>query len=147
MVSAFKKYYEDLNYLRKMKESKEYNIYHYTKILANDMAFYRSKSRIEQKKEVVLDDYFLKSIAASMHDIIDRTDILVKNIQSLFNFVVSFNEMTYSLAQERALALFIMAFLKGNLEKLNEKDVKMQILDILNINPLKITDSYLAYII
>lgn len=111
------------------------------------MAFYRSKSRIEHKEEVVLDDYFLKSIAASMHDISDRTDILVKNIQSLFNFVLSFNEMTYSLAQERAFALFIMAYLKGDLEKLNEKDVKTQILDILNINPLKVTDTYLTYIL
>ena len=98
-MSVFKKYYEDLNYMRKMKESKEYNLYHYTKILVNDMAFYRSKSLIESKEEVVLDDYFLKSIAASMHDIVDRADILVKNLQSLFGFVVSFNEMTYSLAQ------------------------------------------------
>lgn len=63
------------------------------------MAFYRDKSRIDYKEVVMLDDYFLKSIAASMHHIVDTTDILVKNIQSLFAFVVSVNEMTYSLAQ------------------------------------------------
>lgn len=29
LVSVFKKYYEDLNYLRKMKDSKEYFVYHF----------------------------------------------------------------------------------------------------------------------
>jgi hypothetical protein len=94
-----------------MKDSKEYFNYFFEMTNACDMAFYRIRSSIEKEERIYLDEYYLKTLGISIQYILDRKDLITKSLKELFVFIVSFKEMTFSLAQERAFALFMMAYL------------------------------------
>jgi hypothetical protein len=57
---------------------------------------------------------------ASLRYIVDRKDLLAKGMKELFDYIINIKRMThtFSLAQERGFAAFVITFLQGKLENL-----------------------------
>lgn len=95
------------------------------------MGLYRLFSSINEKQIFFLDEYYLKTLGSNMQYILTRKDLIVRNMKELFNFVLPWKEMSCSLAQERAFAMFVMAYLEGDLMKLHKEEAVVKLLSVL----------------
>ena len=119
--------------MRKIKDSKEYFEYHFELTHAIDMGLYRCFSSISNKQIFFLDEYYLKTLGSNIQYILARKDLIVRNMKELFGFVLSWKEMTWSLAQERGFAMFVVAYLEGDLMKLLREEVVVELLSVLEV--------------
>jgi hypothetical protein len=97
------------------------------------MGLYRPFSSITKKQIFFLDEYYLKTLGNNLEYILTRKDLIVRNMKELFNFVLSWKEMTCSLAQERGFAMFVVAYLEGDMMKLRNEQVVTELLSVLEV--------------
>jgi hypothetical protein len=116
---AFKKLYEDLDYINNMKSAREYHKVHLELATVAQLAAYREITKASEPLPFGegyipmfnVDEMFLKTFYRFVANIREEKKLICKCLAELFHYIFNAGENLASMAQERAFAMLVMAYL------------------------------------